>query len=231
VNELTMAPLGGLLNDENSSIFRDVDDVFARSLAIGDPLIALDYIRDLQKSSLLKGLAIAKLLYRIKQSWNLYEVAGVGDSFENLVAANNGYAPATQEKYIRMWESIFENGGVDEDTKNKLSGRPIGDLLLMTAAIREGSLSDDDLERLTVAEDTNKVRDIIRKARGDVTSSRSALLPNLMIRPDGVLPVGTLYFYSDGELKTFGSLDVGSDDEDVNKMIARLVNRLSVREE
>lgn len=32
-----------------------------------------------------------------------------GDTFENVVDSMNGYKSSTIDKYIRMWESIFEN--------------------------------------------------------------------------------------------------------------------------
>jgi len=223
------APVAGLLSGANVDIFNEVDTILERSLAVGDPLIALEYAHGLQKESLVKGLAISKLMYKLKQNWSFFEVAGVGDTFENIVEAN-GYKPSTLEKYIRMWESIFENPVLSEDLKNKLSGRPIRDLLLLTAAAREGSLSDADWEHVTVAGDGYKVREIVRKARGQVTSSASALIPKVQWRNEGALPVGALYFYSKDELKVFGKLELNSEDEDVKKMVERTINRLGIKE-
>jgi len=228
-NELANAPMAGLLRDAERSIFGTVDEVLGRALTVGDPLIALEYVQSLQKDSLVKGLAIAKMMYKIKQNWQLFEIAGVQDTFENVVETQNGYAPATVEKYIRMWESIFENDSIPEDIKNQLSGRPIRDLLLLTAAAREGSLNDDDWERVSVAADSQGVREIVRKARGEATSSRSAITIFLQVR-DGAYPMGSLYIARDGVRTMIGSLDVESEDDDVKKAIARICNSAHVLE-
>lgn len=230
MNELVHAPMAGLLKGQDNAIFNQVDDVIQRALTTGDPLIALEYAQRLQREGLLKGLGIAKLMYKLKQNWALFEVAGIGDSFESMVETQNGYAPATLEKYIRMWESIFENPELPEDIKNQLSGRPIGDLLLLTAASREGSLSERDWKEVTIAPDTNKVKEIIRRARGDVTSSKSALTIMIQMRPDGVLPRGTITVSSNGERSVIGALHLDLDEESAQKAIARIIQRTGLLE-
>jgi hypothetical protein len=230
MNELVEVPMAGLLKGQDNAIFNEVDDIIQRSLTVGDPLIALEYVRRLQRDGLLKGLGIAKLMYKLKGSWQLFEVAGVGDTFDNMVETQNGYAPATVEKYIRMWESIFENPHLTDDIKNQLSGRPIGDLLLLTAASREGSLSPRDWEEVTVAGDTNKVKEIIKRARGDMTSSKSAITVRMIIRQDSTHPIGTLIVSSNGESEVIGSLNIALTSELGRKGINRIVTRAGVME-
>lgn len=229
-NDLIEVPLAGFLKDSDKGIFQTVDDVVSRSLATGDPLIALEFARSMQREGLLRGLAIAKLMYKIKQNWNLFEVAGVGDTFESIVQTQNGYAPETVEKYIRMWEGIFENPHIDEELKHQLSGRPIGDLLLLTAAAREGSLSESDWEKVSVAPDSHSVRAIVRKARGEVTSSKTAVIPQIQMRPDGTFPRGALYVYENGTPVLFGSIDVDTTSEAAKKAIARIINGAHIKE-
>jgi len=228
-DELMNAPMAGLLQTANAQIFEDVDDILQRSLAIGDPLIAIEYAQGLQKESLIKGLAIAKLMYKLKSSWNLFEVAGIEETFESMVECYNGYKPATLEKYIRMWGNIFENPDLSPDLKNQLSGRPVGDLLLLSAAARDGSLTSEDWEKVTIAPDSGGVRDIVRKARGDVTSSKNALIPKLQTR-EGQSPRGTLFFYYGEQKYEFGMLDIDNKDEAVLNMIGRFINRLGIGE-
>jgi hypothetical protein len=229
-NELMEAPIAGLLTELDIQLFEEVDTVLQRSLAIGDPLIALEYASGLQKESLLRGLAIAKMMYKLKESWELFTVAGVEDTFENVIEAHSPYKASTLDKYIRMWKNIFESRSLSAELKNQLSGRPIGDLLLLSAAARDGSLTEDDWMKVTIAEDTNKVREIVRKARGEVTSSSSALIPKLQVR-EGAVVRGTMYFYNrDGIRKDFGTLMIDDPDPDVQQMIARVINRLNVGE-
>lgn len=229
-NELVEVPLAGFLKDADKQMFETVDTVVARSLATGDPLIALEFARSMQREGLLRGLAIAKLMYKIKQSWNLFEVAGVGDTFESIVQTQNGYSPETVEKYIRMWEGIFENPDIDDELKHQLSGRPISDLLLLTAAAREGSLSSEEWSRVAVAPDSHTVRDIVRKARGDTTSSKTAVIPRIQMRADGTFPRGALYVYENGNPVLFGSIDVDTDSEAAKKAIARIINGAHIKE-
>lgn len=228
--DMTVAPMAGILEDKDSEVFDYIDTLIERSIAVGDPLIALEYVQRLQKETLVKGLAIAKVMFKMRQNWSFFEVAGVGDTFENLVEATNGYAPATVEKYVRMWESIFENDKLSPEIKNRLSGRPIRDLLLLTAAAREGSLSDADWDKVLVAGDSHDVRNIVRKARGEVTSSKNAVLPILQIHDNGAAPIGTVYGYDNGVKKEAGNLNVGSADLFVQKIIARLVNGAHMKE-
>jgi hypothetical protein len=223
-DEIVEAPLGGLFTPENSGIFDEVDSIIERSLAVGDPLIALEYAQNLQKGNLVRGLAIAKLMYKMKQNWNLFEVAGVGDTFENLVQSMNGYAPATVEKYVRMWESIFANDSLSDELKNQLSGRPIRDLLLLTAAAREGSLSDEDWDKVKIAGDTSRVREIIRGARGEQTSSKNSLTLLVQVR-EGVVPRGTVSVSLNGNRRTVCSLDLDSTDEVIRNANARIIQR------
>lgn len=227
---LVEAPMAGFLSSSDTTLFNKVDEVLERSITVGDPLIAFEFAQSLQRDGLLKGLAIAKLMYKVKQSWALFEVAGVGDTFENLVQSMNGYSPATVDKYIRMWESIFENPDLPEDIKNSLSGRPIRDLMLLTAASREGSLTDEDWGKVSVAGDTSEVRDIVRKARGEVTSSKNAVTIILQIRDNGTYPRGALTASKDGLRIMIGTLDVDNEDEIAKKAITRLVNAARILE-
>ena len=222
-------PMAGLLKSADGQVFSEVDDIIARSLSIGDPMIALEYTRRLQREGLLKGLAVAKMMYKLQQHWALFEKAGVGDTFDNMVETYNGYAPATVAKYIRMWESIFENPHLDEELKNKLSGRPIKDLLLLSAAAQEGSLSGEDWDRVTIAPNTQGVREVVRRARGEVTSSGNAISFSVSSRQDGRYPPGTIVAYRNGESCVLASF-VEDDSQLYKEAKAKLINRAGMME-
>lgn len=218
------------LHMQDTQDFDLVDEVVTRSFAVGDPLIALEYARTLQRDSLLKGLAIAKLMYKIKQGWALFERAGIGDTFENVVDSMNGYKSSTIDKYIRMWESIFENDTISPDIKEKIAGRPVKDLLLLTAAAREGSFSQDQWERVATAADTNEVKEVIRAARGEQTSAKTAISIILTTKEDSSSPVGTLSAFSNGQREVIGVLHVNNSSELAQKAIARIINAARVIE-
>lgn len=210
--------------------FNSVDDVVGRSIAAGDPMIAFEYVQGLQREGFIKGLAIAKLLYRMKQAWDLFRVAGTDDEFESVVEATLGYRPATVNKYINMWESVFENHELPEETKLMLMGKPIETLLLLTAAAREGSLEQEDWDQIARSSDIRDVRARVRERRGDVTSSRNAKLPQLYRRTTGSKAAGTLTIVVNGEQKLVGHLVLDSGDLDIDEYINKMINVLRINE-
>lgn len=228
MNELITAfdqPVG--LSSDDMNIFEDVDVIVSRAVTIGDPLIALDYGKELVKDMQVKGVALAKLLYRLKQNWNLFEVAGFEGTLTEVAELHLGRSEETVKKYIRMWESVFENNSIPQDVKNKLMGRPIGDLILLTAVAREGN--GDELALLADASDRNSLRNLIRRVRGEQTSTKTAIHINLAMR-SGQHPIGTLYAFQDGIKYMIGYLNVESDEDVVSRAIARIVGSARITE-
>ncbi len=210
--------------------FETVDDVIGRSIASGDPLIALEYIQGLQRDGFVRGLAIAKMFYRMQQSWDLFRAAGIDDEFQNVVETTTGYSPATVNKYINMWESVFENPAITEDIRLQLAGKPIETLLLLTAAAREGSLTDEDWESVAHAADIKEVRNKIQERRGKQTSAGSAKIPSLFYRDTGTRTRGTLIITVRGEQKVVGYFMMDTGDEDVDQYIQKMSNQLHFNE-
>ena len=225
--DLVEAPITGALKLAGNELFDKVDAVLARSISVGDPLIALEYGRELQSQGILRGLAVAKLIYKVNQNWQLYRSAGTDDDFENVVYSVNGYSPATIKKYLNVWESIFETDALSQELKDKLAGRPIGQLLLLSAAASEGSLTEDDWDKVTIASNKHEVRDIVRKARGEKTSSSSAISIRIMSN-DGKYPKGTLIAYQNGKSAVIGILS-GDGTELANQAMSRIINAVGIQ--
>ncbi len=231
MTEMLDTPMAGLLRSAEGQLFDEVDTIIERSVTAGDPIIALEYARGWQREGLLKGLAVAKMMYKLRQNWALFESAGVGDTFDNMVETYNGYAPATVAKYIRMWESIFENPQLDMELKHKLSGRPIKDLLLLSAAAQEGSLDEAAWRKVTVADGNSAVREIVRTARGEVTSSKNATTIMIQMRDGGRYPRGTIFVSKSGLApEIIGSLDVDAISELAKAGVSTVINRTRMLE-
>lgn len=218
------------LEQKDLSYFDVVDEIVGRSVAAGDPMIALEYVQGLQREGFVKGLAIAKLMYRLKQSWSLFQAAGTDDEFEFVVESVIGYRPATTNKYINLWESVFENPALSDDLKQALAGKPIESLLLVVAAAREGSLEDEDWKHIASSSDIREIRSRIRERRGDVTSSKNARLPSLFRREQGGKAKGTLIITAGGEQKVVGYLNLDTGDRDVDEYINKMINALRILE-
>jgi hypothetical protein len=210
-------------------IFVEIDDVLRRSIVIGDPLVAIEYGSELIAGARLKGYALAKLLHGIKTNWEIYSRAGTEDSFESMIHAQIGISPETSEKYVRMWQSIFENPDVDQQTRELLFGKPIEYSLLLTASVADGDLQGDSLKMAAVAEDKSELRSIIRKARGDKTSSGTAVLLFITMRDKGNTPAYTIFCKRKNEKRILGTL-LAPMDELSEKGISKLLGGAKVME-
>lgn len=200
---------------------QEVDEIIVRSVASGDPLIAAEYGLSLTRAAAMKGLALAKLLYGIRTNWELFQAAGVEDEFENFAEAHIGVSPQTARKYSDMWRSIFESEFVADEIKEQLRSKPIKELLLITAAVEEGSFTDEELRTVVVA-DESKIRDMVAVARGKQSTSSNAIKILLQVR-DGKHPRGTLISSYQGSTEVIGFLKMDLEGP-AQKAIARIIN-------
>jgi hypothetical protein len=203
-------------------LFAQVDDIVVRSISAGDPLIAMDYGLSLKRSAQLKGLALAKLLHGLQSNWQMFRAAGIGEEFEDFVYAYLSIPPETSRKYAAMWQGIFMNPNVSEDIKLQLQTKPMEHLLLLKAAVEEGSISDDDLRTVTIL-DKQGIRDMVNKARGMQTSGKNAVRIAIQMR-DGDYPAGTILALSNGDREIIGVLELNPPYEFAQKAVARILN-------
>lgn len=228
MNDIVIAKL----SQEERQAFDDVDSIISRAVTIGDPLLAFEYGTKLRRRQEVEGLALAKLLYRLRESWNLFEVAGISDDLLTMAEMEMGVRPATTKKYIDMWESIFENAGVPDDVKAILAGRPIGDLLLLTAAVGEGTLVGDDLKSAALAGDKSELREFVTKARGLRTSAKSAIRIFLNRVDRSGMKAGTLFAKQGDtrEVLDFRAYVNGEASDLAEKAINRIINAAGIQE-
>lgn len=218
-----------------SSDMVEVDTILGRAITAGNPLIATEYGNDLSNSIRLKGIALAKLLYGLKSNWALFRVAGIEEDFADFIDANMLHVSGqTADKYANMYEAVFVNPTVPAELKGQLVQKPIQSLLLLTAAVREGSLDTDDLENVAVL-DYNGIRDMVREARGHAGSSRTAIRARLVQREHSVYPLGTVVVYgtsSDGqeEIEAVGHLHLNARTESGKKYIEKIKNLLHLED-
>lgn len=182
-----------IINLNEQDVFGDVTDVVKRAITIGDPLIALEFGSRMKKMVAVHGLALADLLYQLKSNWHLFQAAGIEGELEDLADVHMDIRPATTKKYIDMWKNIFANGEVPDDIKGILTERPIGDLLLLTAAVGEGSLSGEDLKAAALSADKQALREYVQHARGLQTSAKTAITLCVAMVDRGNMKKGTLF--------------------------------------
>lgn len=216
-----------VLTETEFRVFDSVDKIIEQSVTSGDPVPAMSFAVELIRSGQIRGLALAKLFYGIKSRWELFQSAGIDDNFEDFTCASTGYSQQTITKYTRMWGNIFENGDIEENIKTKLMGRDIKQLLLLSSVAGEG---DVDLANLVDTDDEPALREKIREARGERTSSSSAVRIFIQVRESDHFPVGCLFIRKGSETTVIGSLDIGSGNADSEKAINRILNAAGVIE-
>lgn len=214
--------LSPMFNQKDLDFLNEVDEVIERSIIQADPTYAFNFGRTLWKDGHLKGLALAKFLAKMSQQWHVFSMGEVEERFEDAVSSEIGISPQTVRKYANMWENLFENDEIPAEYRALLYGKPIKSLLLLTAAARDGD--DIDWEEVTNASTGNEIRDIVREARGEQTSSKNSL--RIRLSRSGKLEVQRGF---DGPITVFGYIELTlRDDPDVDAAITRLVERAGV---
>jgi len=171
------------LRPSDKDVLNMVDAAIEAAVAQGDLTPAMTFGRALRRQMQASGLALAKLLYRLQEKWELFQAAGIDDEFVDVIYAEMGVAAGTTNKYVALWSSIFANPQIPDSIKDALEDKPIRSLILLTAAAREENL---DWDKVVDATTPHEIREIVREARGQQTSSHSALVLEINVR-NGIL--------------------------------------------
>jgi hypothetical protein len=213
-----------LLNDNedvyltygDKMVFKEVDNIVADAIAQGDPEIIMRFGRSLRKDARVRGVALAKLIWSVKDNWKKFQDAGIEDDLFSVLEGDMRVPPSTASTYIRIWEAVFANPDIPDATKELLLAKPIGTLKLLPALTTEGDVVDWD--EIVRAHDKEEVRQIVKRIRGEATSSKTALFIKLDVRT-GQLACKR----GDMPFVNFGLLNLGIEDEVVKSAIERIV--------
>jgi len=208
-----------------STEMAEIDTIIDRAVTSGDPLIATEYGNQLGRAIALKGVALAKLFFGMRNNWELFRAAGIEEEFGDFVNAHMTITSKVADKYADMYEAVLDNANIPLPIRNQLAGKPIKQLLLLTAAVREGDLDEDDLEDVVVL-DYNGVRQKVRDARGDVTSSRRTITARLVQREESKYPHGSLVVFGADEQEVIGQFKLIPETETGRIYLERIKNQL-----
>jgi hypothetical protein len=220
-----------LLNDNedvyltygDKMVFKEVDNIVADAIAQGDPEIIMRFGRSLRKDARVRGVALAKLIWSVKDNWKKFQDAGIEDDLFSVLEGDMRVPPSTASTYIRIWEAVFANPDIPDATKELLLAKPIGTLKLLPALTTEGDVVDWD--EIVRAHDKEEVRQIVKRIRGEATSSKTALFIKLDVRT-GQLACKR----GDMPFVNFGLLNLGIEDEVVKSAIERIVTSSRIME-
>ncbi len=224
MNEIVEQPIK--ITAKQKEIFDDVEGAVQQAIMVGDPMVAFKFGTDVISGIGIRGYALAKLLYRLNESWAIFTASGITDDLFTMAEVYMGIKPSTTQKYMRMWEAIFENDEIPEDVKSLLMGRSIKDTLLLTGAARDGTFDAEELKEVVMS---GNLRDRIREKRGEVTSSSSAIKIFLAARDKGAIKEGALFAKRGDETEVVGML-YSDLDELGTKAVARIVGSSGILE-
>lgn len=214
----------------NSRDMAEIDTVLTRAITAGDPLIASDYGNQLSSAITLKGIALAKLFSGLRSNWALFRAAGIEEEFPDFIDAHMFVRGSTAIKYADMYESVFERAQLPDDLKDQLARKPIKSLMLLTAAVREGSLDEEQLEDVVLL-DHQGIREMIRRARGEVTSSKTRIYAKLVTRVGGAYPPGSVVaFDGEGDSEAVGFIKLNPSTDHGKKYVERMKNVLHLQD-
>lgn len=224
-----MQPLVQMGLPVQSRELAEVETILARSITAGDPLIASEYGNQLSNSMALKGVALAKLFFGMRDNWALFRAAGIEEEFADFVDAHMFVRGRTANKYADMYEAVLTNEALPVGLRTQLQFKPIKTLLLLTAAVREGSLNEDELWDVALL-DHQGVREMVRKARGEATNSHTAVTARLVMREHSTYPKGTIVVFGGSEVEAIGYLKLEPTTEAGKKYLQRIINSLGLED-
>jgi hypothetical protein len=209
----------------------EVDTILNRAIAAGDPLIATNYGNELHRTAFLKGVSLAKLLYGLRDNWGLFLAAGIGEDFEDFVSAHMlNIDSSTADRYANMYESVFVKADISDDLRNRLKLKPIRSLLLLTAAVREGSIGEEQLQSAVLKNEAG-IRKMVKEARGYQTKSRNAITALIVTRDNSTWgPPGTIVVFQNGDNENLGILNLNPKKEFTKQYLERIKNTLAIGE-
>lgn len=193
------------LTKTDLSYLDTVEQAIGEAIKHGDATIAVNFMDKMRKVAQLQGIGLAMMLSRLEESWeSVFVPSGMGDDFFDFIYDRLGYTRQTSKKYIRMWRAVFENTSIPKPLRDKLKSKGIDTLLLLTATAQDGDFEENDWKEVAVAPNKQEVRDLIRKKRGERTSSGSA--KTIILERDG-----TLKAQVDGDWIEIGWLNMNSE--------------------
>lgn len=212
------------LADGDLSIFDDVDKATARAIEQSDPQIATRLGRALHRGVRVQGVALCKLLSVMRDNWAQFQADGVEDNYYAVMESEIGLAVSTVSKYCDMWKSIFENGDISDEIKQRLLAKPVKTLLLLPALAKDAEAVDwNDVAKTTSHQE---MRELVKWYRGSHTSSETAI----HIRLD--LQSGRLSARKgNGNYVVFGILNLDKrSDHAVDGAIGRIIREARISE-
>ena len=150
---------------EWGDIIEVVNEAISHSLLKGSPEPALALGYEIKRSSMIRGVMLAHLLYELDETWDVFET---DDDCSTAVDKAGIVAEETFKKYVAVYRWILVE-------HPELAGLPIEGLIKITAAARDGDLTDEDYKELALAPNVGAIIRVRDRVRDIQTSGHGAI--------------------------------------------------------
>ena len=193
------------VTDKGMVLIDKVDDMITQALTTGNPLSILEFGAQLRQARHISGLALAKLLFRLREVWDHFDT---DDKLRDVAYEHIGVSGYTYQRYIDCWQYVAMD-------RHELWNKPIGGLLLCIAAAKEDQLGAKHWKQIEKAPNKATIRDVIKEVRGTTGGGVNAL--RIWLREDGALQA----VIGDGVYKPVGFIERSIDNKLAIAVIAR----------
>lgn len=204
-----------------ASMFDAIDNVILDLHKNGDVDKALHVVDVLDDFDSVSGLAKAKLLYWVRDWWDLNNQTEVHQmEFEDYVDQSSKKTSATiVKRYVKVQKHIE-----DLNIPKEFQDRPIRELIPIANALSQGyDISQKNWDKLMLARNASDIGHIIREDVKKKPSKKVGL--QLVLDRDGSIAV----WVKGTTRKHVGYLNVDDADPDVQKAIERITDSASIR--
>jgi hypothetical protein len=175
------------LGDTELEILSKVDSIVDQAVTAGSPQIAVRYGLALRGTQHVAGLALAKLLYELREHWDMFPT---DSPFSEWAQYEMGISGQTYNKYIDGWERVINHPHLqnDPELQRRIMNKPWKGIILLNAAAKEDQISPEDFEEIGNAPNVAAIAEIRTRIRGSKkTKGKPAL--RIVLQKDGKLKV------------------------------------------
>jgi len=193
------------VTEKGIALIDKVDAMIDQALTTGNPLSILEFGAQLRQYRHISGLALAKLLYRLREVWDHFDT---DDKLRDVAYEYIGESGYTYQRYIDSWQYVAMD-------RRELWNKPIGGLLICIAGAKEDQLKTSHWKAIENAPNKAAIRDIIKEVRGTTGGGVNAL--RIWLREDGALQA----VIGDGVYVPIGYIERSTDNKLAIAVIAR----------
>jgi len=198
-------------NGSEDEILQRVEQLVQQAIKDKDVEAALNIPRQIILVQKISGLALAKAIYMIKQSWDVFEM---DEPFEDVAFAYFGKHKSTISRYEKIWR-MLEGSNVPDKYKEDVKQIGIQSQIPIANHLDAGyEIEDDDWKELIGEPDFHSVSAKLRELKGK--EPRPQALSIWMERD------GTLKCSKGGGIYYLGWLDIDEKNEIVQQAIERI---------